>query len=420
MEAMENMKSGYSAAKENNGFLPRRGYHPGSDTMDLTPLIWVEPWLTPVILNLRNIVKTAFVPTAAVTPDGKTLYYNPDFWNSLSREEKIAVQIHELLHIVNQHSKRRETRNWKIWNIACDRAINYQIISCGYRLPQGALPGENDSAENIYRRLETAWTEAGRIRADNAGANMGNILGTNLSSDADKTKLENANAEPPDISSGDSRNNRIGHPRYGTILSDDLLKRNEDGSDTCMDPETLEAVDAAVKLAGVGTTPLSRKFTPAASRNDWRVILQAFTKSALGDDYDYLSYEFDEFGVCEDILTPKPHARICALIDESGSIGDELYRVFLGELDKMKHFAKVMVSGFTDDTPLNAVPLKDYRRTMTGGTNVLRAYKEACYQRFDCIIVLTDGFMASFPDREPAPTIWVMPHSFGRKREVLL
>ena len=334
--------------------------------MDFHSLIWQEPWLTPVILNLRNIIETEAVPTAAVTPDGKTLYYNPLFWKGLTQKEKIGVQIHELLHIVNLHSQRRENRIFEKWNIACDKAINYQITSSGYKLPKYALSGENDTAENIYKKL-------------------------------------------PDIQGQTD----------GKILADDLLKRNKDGSDDFADTETREAVDAASQLAGSGATPLSRQFKPILSRSDWRIILQNLVKSVLGDEYDYLSYEIDEFGICEDILCPKPHAKLCVLVDESGSIDDALYRQFLGELEKMKRFADIYVSGFTDNTELNAVPLKDYHRTMTGGTDVRRPYEQACQMQFDCIIVLTDGCLA-FPKHEPTDTIWVMPKSFGRRKEVIL
>ena len=164
--------------------------------MDFHSLIWQEPWLTPVILNLKNIIETEAVPTAAVTPDGKTLYYNPLFWKGLTPKEKIGVQIHELLHIVNLHSQRRENRIFEKWNIACDKAINYQIKSSGYRLPQKALSGENDTAENIYKKL-------------------------------------------PDIQVN----------AVSGILADDLLKRNEDGGDSFADMDTLEAVESAGKLA---------------------------------------------------------------------------------------------------------------------------------------------------------------------------
>ena len=134
---------------------------------------------------------------------------------------------------------------------------------------------------------------------------------------------------------------------------------------------------------------------------------------------EYLSDTFDEFGVCEDLLSPKPRSKLCVLADESGSIEDKLYEQFLGELAKLSRYAEVYVSGFTDTAVFNAVPLKHYRRTMTGGTDVRAVYAQACRKAFDGIVVLTDGCL-EFPKAEPKPTIWAMPQSFGRKREVLL
>ena len=139
----------------------------------------------------------------------------------------------------------------------------------------------------------------------------------------------------------------------------------------------------------------------------------------MGTEADYLDYEFDESGVCEDVLLTKPRPKICVLTDESGSIGDTLYAQFLGELKEMSRASEVFVSGFADGTDFSPVPLARYHRTMTGGTDVRRAYRQACGKQYDCIIVLTDGYL-EFPEQEPCPTIWVMPKSYKRKWEVLL
>jgi predicted metal-dependent peptidase len=331
--------------------------------MNFQALIWQEPWLSPVIMNLRNVIATKEIETAGVTPDGKTLFYNPKWWGKLTPQKRLIVQIHEMLHIVNLHAKRRDYRTHNRWNIACDIAINHQIRNSGYNLPRNMLRGENDTAENIYKCLPKETNEY--------------------------------------------------------FMCGDLLKRNLDGSDDCVHIETLEAVESAIKLAGRGSTLLSKSFVPSKSKADWRTVLQNLVKSIVGDEFDYITYEFDEFGVCEDILEAKPRSEICVLVDESGSISDELYSQFLAELFKISKFAEVYASGFTDGTELNAIPLKEYARTMTGGTNVLVAYEQACNKHYDCIIILTDGCL-SFPQIEQTQTIWAMSESFGRKFEVIL
>ena len=354
--------------------------------MNFQPLIWREPWLAPVIMNLRNVIAAEEVKTAGITPDGKTLYYNTEWWKILTKKEQLGVQIHEILHIVNMHANRKNGRTHNRWNIACDIAINHKIKAAGYVLPQGVLYGENDSVENIYERLPKEIEIENQTRGK-----QGNKYGNNKSTSG----------------------------TVGRVLDNDILKRNLDGSSDCDNIETLEAVESAGTLAGQATTLLAKSFTPSTAKADWRTVLQNFVKSALGDDFDYLSYEFDEFGICEDILSEKTLSKICALVDESGSIEDKLYEQFLAELYKMSRFAKIYASGFTDSTELSVVPLEKYRRTMTGGTDVRVAYEQACNKAFDCIIILTDGYL-EFPPLEKKQTIWAMPQSNNRKMEVII
>lgn len=47
--------------------------------MNFSKLIWSEPWLSPIILNFQNVIETERIETTGVTPDGKNLYYNPNF-----------------------------------------------------------------------------------------------------------------------------------------------------------------------------------------------------------------------------------------------------------------------------------------------------------------------------------------------------
>lgn len=373
--------------------------------MDFQELIWRESWLAPIALNIKGIVATESVKAMGVTPDGRNLYYNPSFWNGLKAPEKLALQIHTLLHIANRHQERRGARDRDLWNMACDISINYLIKQAGYTLPSGAVKGDFRSAEAIYDTLEKLEHDKNKHGTSSYGQP----------------------SQKDDSSNGDSRNNGSQNENLSNDdpMSGDLLERNADGSASFDDLQTMAAVqNAAVmasKQAGRGTTSLSKLFKPLEAKADWRIVLRQYVKSSTGDNFDYLTYEFDEFGICEDILAPKPAARICALVDESGSISDRCYSQFLGELRGMSRFADVYASGFTDGTDLREVPISKYKRTMSGGTDMLPAYYQACERdrKYDCIIVLTDGHL-EFPEREPVPTMWVMPESFSRKQEVIL
>lgn len=79
-------------------------------------------------------VKTRAVPTLAVDKYWR-LYYNPDFIETLDDDDFTTVIIHELYHLLLKHSKRAELilgdsptpKQHKLWNVACDLAVNRLI-----------------------------------------------------------------------------------------------------------------------------------------------------------------------------------------------------------------------------------------------------------------------------------------------------
>lgn len=70
------------------------------------------------------------INTAAT--DGKNLYWNEDFFYSLSPETRRTVLMHELWHPGLLHMARRGSRDPRTWNAACDYYINNQLDDMGY------------------------------------------------------------------------------------------------------------------------------------------------------------------------------------------------------------------------------------------------------------------------------------------------
>jgi len=99
-------------------------------------------------------------PTMAT--DGKTLFVNPDWCNSLTNDERVGVLCHETMHVILAHHCRREGRDSALWNESADLAVNQIILGAGFTLPKGRLmPGEGkyadfpkeSSAEGYYALL---------------------------------------------------------------------------------------------------------------------------------------------------------------------------------------------------------------------------------------------------------------------------
>ena len=90
--------------------------------------------------------------------DGKHLYYDPlvvasNQWND---EEMIFVIAHEAGHCMSLDHARREEREPRKWNVACDMRLNPALVAAGLKQPAGALGKPEHlgiSAERLYLTL---------------------------------------------------------------------------------------------------------------------------------------------------------------------------------------------------------------------------------------------------------------------------
>lgn len=98
------------------------------------------------------------IPTAGVTTNNRFIW-NPDWFDSLTFEERKFILLHELWHIALLHGIRCGNRDPQKWVAACDYRINANLINDGYeQMPAGGLINEDWmspewSEEDIYKEL---------------------------------------------------------------------------------------------------------------------------------------------------------------------------------------------------------------------------------------------------------------------------
>jgi len=110
-------------------------------------------FLSSVSMLLNHEINTD-VPTAAT--NGTYVKYNPDFFMGLSKEEKLGLMAHEVMHVAFQHMVRRGSNNPYVWNIAADHTINILLVNNGFKLPSMALLDmrfKGMSTEQVYEYL---------------------------------------------------------------------------------------------------------------------------------------------------------------------------------------------------------------------------------------------------------------------------
>ena len=131
-----------------------------------TDVILTNRFYGVLVSNVEAVLSKA-IPTAAT--NGKQHFFNPEFVNRLITKELKFVQRHESEHDARHHSTRRGNRDAKEWNIACDYAINIDLVDeiakgdHSMELPSEEVLGGKPyvdakyrgmSAEDIYRSRE--------------------------------------------------------------------------------------------------------------------------------------------------------------------------------------------------------------------------------------------------------------------------
>ena len=119
-----------------------------------TTLLLDHPFFGTLLFRLGAQARSSI---ATMATDGVSLYFNPQFVETLSAAEIAGTLAHEVMHPALQHHTRRGGRNPRRWNMACDYAINPMLLDAGLTLPKDVLLDNRFrgmSAERIYNLLE--------------------------------------------------------------------------------------------------------------------------------------------------------------------------------------------------------------------------------------------------------------------------
>ena len=101
------------------------------------------------------------LPFHTAATDGKNIYVDPNYFESLSENDRLFVIAHEIMHIKFMHmyrltDKNGAKRDLDLWNIATDAIINANLQRDGFIIKKGAVnkpEALNYSAEEFYQIL---------------------------------------------------------------------------------------------------------------------------------------------------------------------------------------------------------------------------------------------------------------------------
>lgn len=392
-------------------------------------LLLKRPFFGSIITRLKLVEDNdSMFKTMAV--DGKHLYYNADFINSLSHKQLIFVVCHEVMHCACEHFLRLQGRKRGIWNMATDYFINYILKREGIgEFPEKILhptlgeikPLYNEkykdkSSEEIYDLLikNGAKEEKGfdvHIYAD--PNNKGNKDGKDGKGDG----------------KGGAKSLTVDKDGNVSISAKEADQHSEDVRDMI--------VDAVERFGGneAGSCPaeivrMVKELTEP--RINWRQLLTSTIQGHFKSDSSFVMPAKKSWSNSAGAIfpgrIPEPAIKVGCAIDVSGSISDEQIQEFVSEvkgiMDTYKGFEIHLWSFdtqcgaykmFDQDT---ADELLDWRPEGGGGTHIAESWKfiDEKDLDIDTMIVFTDlcDDSQNHVDPDRIQTVWVINNPWNK------
>jgi predicted metal-dependent peptidase len=340
-----------------------------------------------------------FIPSsniATAATDGRAIFFNPEFLQTLPRAQQDGLLLHEILHAALLHPLRLRERDARLWNIAADIVVNGMIIrQGGFELPLDGLRDEtleHLSVEEVYELLQT--TGANRFPLANLDllpATTGDVL---------KCATSGTSHKPPETHSAS-------------------LKDHSRETLTAHWQQALQQATAVSNgsKAGKLAVGLDRDLESIVNPQlDWRSYLWRYLVQTP-TDFQGFDRRFVGRGLYLESLQGES-VRVYIAVDTSGSVGARMLALFLNEVRGiLGSYPSIICDLYYVDTeaygphPLTFDPILPIPQGGGGSSFVAFFDRVAAvwdgYTQAVCIY-LTDGY-GEFPTTiPPLPTLWVV------------
>jgi predicted metal-dependent peptidase len=331
-----------------------------------------------------------FLPSATIltaATDGRDIFFNPDFLQSLPIEQQDGLLLHELLHAALLHPSRLGTREPKLWNIAADIVVNGTILrERGFELPAGALRDEkleHFSVEEVYELLRQQGV-------------------TDL-------QLGDLDLLPANAIADEAQMGLNAHP-WGLNRTDELKSHWRQALQQA-------AVIAAASRSGKMPGGIDRELVAAmGSQLDWQSYLWRYLVQTP-TDFQGFDRRFIGRGLYLESLQGES-VRVYVAVDTSRSVGVAEFQLLMDEVKGiLGAYPHIECHLYYADTELDGPHILGTNSALTmpqggGGTSFVpffdRVRDSWDGQTPSLCIYLTDGY-GEFPDPPPLlPTLWVV------------
>jgi len=364
-----------------------------------TALLLDHPFFGSLLFRLKG-QETRSIKT--MVTDGISLYYNPDFVDTLNAATLAGTLAHEVMHPALRHHTRRAGRDPRRWNEACDYAINPLLLDAGLRLPEGVLVDSRFrglSAEEIYNRLTSESKPSDTPNGKNHSETEGQTCG----------EAEAVGPISPTSEGG-----------IGQVIDAPVKGGHELGAEEQAREWTIAVHQAATVAARAGKRPagVERALEGAAEASvDWREMLRRLWSETTPADYSWARPNRRHIwgGLYLPGVQREGVGEIAIAVDCSGSVNERQLRLFEAEVRSIlegQRPQRVHVLYF--DAIVQKVETYQageqvsLRPTGGGGTEFGPCFEwlETHHIQPQTLVFLTDLY-GTFPSSAPAyPVLW--------------
>lgn len=418
-------------------------------TMARVAMLFKQPFFGTLAMRIDIRPADNWVPTMAV--DGKYMYYNHEFVDSLNNEELQFVVSHEVLHLVYDHLGRNEFRDHQLYNVAADYVVNDELVLAGVgKMPIQKITNKNSNgrttttdeivglhdvkyrgwnSENVYddllKQMQKSQQSGKGQKGDGSGDGSGNGSVNGMTLDELVDKLLDEHISPGAGKDGEEDDSKSGN---GKNDGTDGPAKFDEETRKQLKAELMDTIVNLSKTCNVGNIPagvqrIIEQMT--APKMDWRAMLQANLDSLIQYDSDYL--HMNRKGWHLSVVLPGPvtdkQLEVAVAIDMSGSIGTKEAAEFLSEIQGiMNAYASYNILVFCFDTrvynPVNfsnddGISITTYVPQGGGGTSAACIFdylKEEGIQP-QKLCILTDGYIYEWGDPNYCSVLWVIKGS---------
>lgn len=379
-----------------------------------TAMLLHTPWFASIMLDLLTTKVGKFPHITTAGTDNKTIWYDEDFFLSLSLPERVFLSCHEIMHCVLMHMSRGKNHaasglfgqpfSYELYNMAADYNINSLLTSPGSAV--GTMPkcGLLDPAYTWEMSTESIYEQL--LKNGKGGKGKGN-----------------KGSQPGTPTPGQSDGSGQDEQREGETL-DQHIYSDEQVSEM----EVKRAIAQATSIAkSVGKLPgnLERWVDELLNPQvNWRELLRKLIQRAVGRDTSTWATPHRRRLVMQRVYLPShmgvSTGTVVWVTDTSGSIGQQEYDAAWAEfsdviqtcvpqttilMDCDSYVHNVYEVDHSEDLDAYKLPLEG-----GGGTSFCPPFDKIKEMDINPMVFIyfTDGY-GDFPSEPPPyPVIWVM------------